>query len=51
VVNSATNYVASTTLDAVEWQNSILLEGDVAGAIRRLKEEEGPRSRSTAAGT
>ena len=42
VLNSATKYVASTTLDAVEWQNSILLEGDVAEAVSRLKEEEGP---------
>jgi dihydrofolate reductase len=42
VLNSATKYVASTTLDAVEWQNSSLLEGDVAEAVARLKDEEGP---------
>ena len=42
VLNSARKYVASRTLDAVEWQNSILLEGDVAEAVARLKEEEGP---------
>jgi dihydrofolate reductase len=42
VLNNAKKYVASTTLDAVEWQNSILLEGDVAEAIARVKEEEGP---------
>ena len=42
VFNNATKYVASRTLDAVEWQNSILLEGDVVEAVGRLKEEEGP---------
>jgi dihydrofolate reductase len=42
VLNNATKYVASRTLDAVEWQNSILLAGDVAEAVARLKEEEGP---------
>lgn len=42
VLNRATKYVASTTLDAVEWQNSMLLEGDVAEAVTRLKEDEGP---------
>ena len=42
VLNSATKYVASRTLDAVEWQNSNLLEGDVAEAVARLKNEDGP---------
>jgi dihydrofolate reductase len=42
VLNSATKYVASRTLAAVEWQNSILLEGDAAEAIGRLKDEDGP---------
>lgn len=42
VLNRATKYVASTTLDAVEWQNSMLLEGDVAEAVARLKEDERP---------
>ena len=42
VLNSATKYVASRTLAAVEWQNSNLLEGDVAEAIARLKESDGP---------
>jgi dihydrofolate reductase len=42
VLNSATKYVASRTLDAVEWQNSNLLEGDVAEAIARLKDQDGP---------
>jgi dihydrofolate reductase len=42
LLNSANKYVASTTLDSVDWANSQLLEGDVSGAIARLKEEDGP---------
>ena len=42
VLNNARKYVASRTLDAVEWQNSILLEGDAAEAVARLKDEDGP---------
>ena len=41
-LNDATKYVASTTLQTVEWQNSVLLEGDVSEAIRTLKQGEGP---------
>jgi dihydrofolate reductase len=41
-LNSATKYVASRTLDKVEWSNSILIEGDVAEQVARLKEEDGP---------
>jgi dihydrofolate reductase len=41
-INAATKYVASRTLDKVEWQNSVLLEGDVAEAVARLKEEDRP---------
>jgi dihydrofolate reductase len=41
-LNAARKYVASRTLDEVEWNNSTLLEGDVAGAVAKLKEEDGP---------
>jgi dihydrofolate reductase len=41
-LNRATKYVASRTLDSVEWENSVLLEGDVAKEVARLKEEDGP---------
>jgi dihydrofolate reductase len=41
-LNSATKYVASNTLDSVEWQNSNLIGGDVAEQVARLKEEPGP---------
>jgi dihydrofolate reductase len=41
-LNRATKYVASRTLDKVEWNNSQLLEGDVAEAVAKLKTGSGP---------
>jgi dihydrofolate reductase len=41
-LNNATKYVASRTLDEVEWSNSTLIKGDVAEQVARLKNEEGP---------
>jgi dihydrofolate reductase len=41
-LNAATKYVASRTLDKVEWENSRLLEGDLPEAVRKLKEQDGP---------
>lgn len=41
-LNSARKYVASTTLDKAEWNNSTLLEGDVPKAVADLKAESGP---------
>ena len=41
-LNRATKYVASRTLDTLEWEDSHLLEGDVGEAVARLKEEDGP---------
>jgi dihydrofolate reductase len=41
-LNSATKYVASNTLDSVEWTNSKLLDGDVPTAVAELKAQEGP---------
>jgi dihydrofolate reductase len=40
-MNSARKYVASTTLDSAEWENSSVLEGDVAEAVAALKREQG----------
>jgi dihydrofolate reductase len=41
-MNSYPKYVASTSLEEpLEWNNSHLLGGDVAQAVRKLKEEEG----------
>jgi dihydrofolate reductase len=40
-MNSLPKYVASRTLDTVEWQNSHLIEGDVIEAVSALKQQEG----------
>jgi dihydrofolate reductase len=41
-LNSATKYVASRTLETVEWENSTLLRGDAAKAVAELKRKAGP---------
>ncbi len=41
-LNAATKYVASRGRPTLSWQNSVLLEGDVAEAVARLKEGDGP---------
>jgi dihydrofolate reductase len=41
-LNRATKYVASRTLETLEWEPSQLLKGDVGEAVARLKEEDGP---------
>ncbi|MCC7360756.1 MAG: dihydrofolate reductase family protein [Anaerolineales bacterium] len=41
-LNNARKYVASRTLDKVEWQNSTLLPGDLAAAVQALKAQPGP---------
>jgi dihydrofolate reductase len=38
-LNEAPKYVASRTLDTVAWNNSMLLEGDLADGVARLKQE------------
>jgi dihydrofolate reductase len=41
-LNRATKHVASTTLTELEWENSKLIEGEVAEGVRALKQEDGP---------
>jgi dihydrofolate reductase len=40
-INNTSKFVVSTTLDTVEWQNSTLIEGDVAEEITKLKQQLG----------
>ena len=40
-INSMAKYVASTTLRDLEWENSHLIEGDVAEGVARLKQQPG----------
>jgi dihydrofolate reductase len=40
--NTAKKYVASRTLQKLDWQNSTLLGGDVAQEIHTLKQQDGP---------
>ncbi len=40
-INNTPKYVASTTLDHVDWQNSTLMTGDIRHTIERQKAEPG----------
>ncbi len=40
-LNALPKHVVSTTLDRVQWNNSILLPGDVAGEVAKLKRQPG----------
>jgi len=41
-LNRAHKHVASTTLNALEWENSELIEGEVPDGVRALQEQDGP---------
>ena len=41
-LNDATKYVASRSRPALEWSNSVLIEGDTAQAVAALKAQDGP---------
>jgi dihydrofolate reductase len=41
-LNDARKHVASRTLERTDWQNSTLIDGDVADYVRRLKMADGP---------
>lgn len=40
--NGTRKYVVSTTLDKVEWNNSVLIKDDIVAAITDLKQQDGP---------
>ena len=42
VFNEATKYVASRSRPALEWSNAVLIEGDAAEGVAKLKEQDGP---------
>ncbi len=41
-LNSIRKYVASRTLEQVEWNNAVLIEGDVPEYVAELKRQDGP---------
>ena len=41
-LNAARKYVVSTSLSKLEWNNSILITGEAADEIRKLKDQDGP---------
>jgi dihydrofolate reductase len=41
-LNDATKYVASRNRPALTWDPSVLIEGDAAEGVAKLKEEDGP---------
>jgi dihydrofolate reductase len=40
--NSAKKYVASTTLENLDWNNSALIKGNIVQEIKKLKQQNGP---------
>ncbi len=41
-VNAATKYVASNTLTSGEWQPCVILNGDIAEKVAKIKQQPGP---------
>lgn len=40
-INAMTKYVASTTLQSADWDNTTILDGDLIDAVTKLKEDPG----------
>jgi len=40
--NEVTKYVAGSSAVPLAWKNSVVLEGDIAGSVARLKQGDGP---------
>lgn len=41
-INTVRKYVVSKTLSKSDWNNSIIIRGNVPGEIRKIKQEDGP---------
>ncbi len=41
-VNEATKYVASTTLQKADWENSVILKENIVEELKKIKQEDGP---------
>jgi dihydrofolate reductase len=50
-MNNTRKYVASTSLKSVDWNNSVLLEGDLAEAVAKIKAEPGGDIATTGSAT
>jgi dihydrofolate reductase len=42
VFNKATKYVVSGSSPKLDWENSVLIDGDVAAKLKELKQQDGP---------
>jgi dihydrofolate reductase len=49
-LNSVPKYVVSRTLDSVEWNNSTLLQGEIAEEVGKLKDQPGTEIQVTGSG-
>jgi dihydrofolate reductase len=50
-MNGSVKYVVSRTLESADWQNTTLINGDVAAAVRELKQRDGKNIGMTGSGT
>lgn len=41
-LNKAKKFVATSTLNELEWKNSVRITGDIVAEVSRLKEQDGP---------
>lgn len=51
VMNGTAKYVVSTTLDSADWQNSTLVNGDIAAQLADLKQQPGKNINITGSAT